>query len=533
MVDILMIKADDPKVLSQYHKQKLEFHFQQKSDNDFVRFLLDTAARVISIVQHLAPVIEAVSTAETDQIVSNQYISDFNIDTAVDMEVESPKQTNCITQSNSQDETSTLDVESIANTSIPPSATPAFNISSLGSALKSFAPPTSAFQTALSTATSVQALAGANNSMAANQTPHITLSASLDSVSVSSSPGTTAFSSPAQKTESIQLDSTSSLLEFDKTIAALQNELDSVSQSLVSEADKGATPPPAIFNANNLNNLNNLAIIKRLQENFKDSSEVGSQSGKELDLIKTIQETIASRTKADDVIKIKEEMEVLPTMSLFSDSHNRQTTDRLQQLMSSLNNSSAHSTPTSAAPVYTPPTLLPVSSSTALNQISSLAPSSTSALSQLASGVSPGPSISPGLKSSQKKNGNPLSMLHLQGNGVDQAAILSVLYNDRKPTQASPDMKMKSAARTSPNSSPNAATATPGGRRRPFHCVHCLKNFSFKSSLDRHISVIHLGLRRYSCPICAAAFGQKKQLKHHMSTRHSDVIAQLQMIQTS
>ena len=49
MVDILMIKADDPKVLSQYHKQKLEFHFQQKSDNDFVRFLLDTAARVISI----------------------------------------------------------------------------------------------------------------------------------------------------------------------------------------------------------------------------------------------------------------------------------------------------------------------------------------------------------------------------------------------------------------------------------------------------------------------------------------------------
>ena len=49
MVDILMIKADDPKVLSQYHKQKLEFHFQQKSDNDFVRFLLDTAVRVISI----------------------------------------------------------------------------------------------------------------------------------------------------------------------------------------------------------------------------------------------------------------------------------------------------------------------------------------------------------------------------------------------------------------------------------------------------------------------------------------------------
>ena len=49
MVDVLMIKADDPKVLSQYHRQKLEFQFQQKSDNDFVSFLLDTAVRVISI----------------------------------------------------------------------------------------------------------------------------------------------------------------------------------------------------------------------------------------------------------------------------------------------------------------------------------------------------------------------------------------------------------------------------------------------------------------------------------------------------
>ena len=65
---------------------------------------------------------------------------------------------------------------------------------------------------------------------------------------------------------------------------------------------------------------------------------------------------------------------------------------------------------------------------------------------------------------------------------------------------------------------------TKGGRRRPFHCVHCLKNFSFKSSLDRHVSVIHFGMRRYQCTVCAAKFGQKKQLKHHYSTRHSDFL---------
>ena len=32
-----------------YLKQKTEFHFNQKSDNDFLMFLLDTAVRVISI----------------------------------------------------------------------------------------------------------------------------------------------------------------------------------------------------------------------------------------------------------------------------------------------------------------------------------------------------------------------------------------------------------------------------------------------------------------------------------------------------
>ena len=354
---------------------------------------------------------------------------------------------NFIRRSNTSEETTNLDVESLSNSAIAPS--PAFNVNSLGSALKSFAPPTSAFQTALSTATPVQAL---NNgySLAPTPTHHSSVNPPLGNVSASSSPGiqnVPAFSSPVPKVDPIQLDTASSLLEFDKTIAALQNELDSVSQSLVSESDKVATPPPPAFNPSNLNNL---AIIKRLQENFKDTSDLTPQSGKELDLIKTIQETIANRAKTEDVIKIKEEMDVMPTLSIFRDSDTRHTTDRIQQLMSSLNNNNPQTTAApGSAPVFTPPatglqqapnsTALNTTAlaSTALNQISTLAPCSTSALSQLASGVSPGPSLSPGLKNTQKKNGNPLSMLHLQGNGVDQAAILSVLYNDRNTSQAS------------------------------------------------------------------------------------------------
>lgn len=81
MVDILMIKADDPKVLSQYHKQKLEFHFQQKSDNDFVRFLLDTAARVISIGKQLFLQLQIISLS--DRLITlhavQYYLTQFNL----------------------------------------------------------------------------------------------------------------------------------------------------------------------------------------------------------------------------------------------------------------------------------------------------------------------------------------------------------------------------------------------------------------------------------------------------------------------
>jgi len=65
MVDTLPVNFNND-VLGFYHKQKSEFHFQQKTDNEFLMFLLDTAVRVISIVQHLAPVIEAVSEASNE-----------------------------------------------------------------------------------------------------------------------------------------------------------------------------------------------------------------------------------------------------------------------------------------------------------------------------------------------------------------------------------------------------------------------------------------------------------------------------------
>ena len=48
MIDTLPIYYNTD-VLGFYQKQKSEFHFQQKTDNEFLMFLLDTAVRVISI----------------------------------------------------------------------------------------------------------------------------------------------------------------------------------------------------------------------------------------------------------------------------------------------------------------------------------------------------------------------------------------------------------------------------------------------------------------------------------------------------
>jgi len=53
-VQLAPISAN-PDVLKLYHKQKTEFHFQQKSDNEFLVFLLDVAVKVISFVDQIKP----------------------------------------------------------------------------------------------------------------------------------------------------------------------------------------------------------------------------------------------------------------------------------------------------------------------------------------------------------------------------------------------------------------------------------------------------------------------------------------------
>ena len=56
MASTLHIQANT-EVLGLYQKQKAEFHFQEKTDNEFLMFLLDTAVRVISIGNYLCYVL--------------------------------------------------------------------------------------------------------------------------------------------------------------------------------------------------------------------------------------------------------------------------------------------------------------------------------------------------------------------------------------------------------------------------------------------------------------------------------------------
>ena len=49
-------------VLEFYRQHKNEFNFTKRTDDEFLMFLISTAAKVLSIAHQLTPVIEAVSS---------------------------------------------------------------------------------------------------------------------------------------------------------------------------------------------------------------------------------------------------------------------------------------------------------------------------------------------------------------------------------------------------------------------------------------------------------------------------------------
>jgi len=415
MMDVLTIQADLD-VLNHYHKQKSEFHFQQKSDNDFLMFLLDTAVRVISIVQHLAPVIEAVSAASNDPLDAASDSGEMKtVVNHLNMEVDSIL----------EDQQLSLDIPSVP---LPP-------------------PPVTTDQ-------------------------HI-------------SPEQLNTISELEK-ELKNVTETLSNAESYPSITQTMNPIISQAINPIINQAMNNNPISAINQAMNPT----APLVTPISDNYPEPTSEQS----ELPILETENIIIKPELPVPEVIDIKEEVMETPQYSDPSGLSQILSSDHINQLMSNVVGPDLMGNDT---PSY----------------------------------VTAG------------KAANPLSMLHLQNNpssmlgsslasSSEQMSLMNALFPNQEGLDPGPsDVKdRKSGAGPSPSNSTHRIS--PNNKRGPFHCIHCLKSFSFKSSLDRHVSVIHLGQRRYSCPICGAAFGQKKQVNHHVNMRHQDIIARLHMIQT-
>ena len=60
-------------------------------------------------------------------------------------------------------------------------------------------------------------------------------------------------------------------------------------------------------------------------------------------------------------------------------------------------------------------------------------------------------------------------------------------------------------------------------REKTFECETCPRKFDAKSSLKRHISLLHLNVKPYSCEICQKSYTLKHQLKVHKELHDGQV----------
>ena len=56
-----------------------------------------------------------------------------------------------------------------------------------------------------------------------------------------------------------------------------------------------------------------------------------------------------------------------------------------------------------------------------------------------------------------------------------------------------------------------------------YKCKLCCKEFNYKSNLTRHVSVHHDGKKAYKCEKCNKQFGYYHTLKNHFETTHGDL----------
>jgi uncharacterized Zn-finger protein len=50
---------------------------------------------------------------------------------------------------------------------------------------------------------------------------------------------------------------------------------------------------------------------------------------------------------------------------------------------------------------------------------------------------------------------------------------------------------------------------------------NCLKTYTSRFTLRRHVEAFHLRTKRFSCPQCPKSFAYRHTLRHHITREHS------------
>ncbi len=85
--------------------------------------------------------------------------------------------------------------------------------------------------------------------------------------------------------------------------------------------------------------------------------------------------------------------------------------------------------------------------------------------------------------------------------------------------KSKPKKRRRIVARVSGVATPTASPTPSRKQDKTVHCEMCGKNYSQIGSLQRHINVVHLGLKPFNCESCKLDFTQMSHLKKHQRSK--------------